>query len=189
MKTSAPFTWDFTLDAEGKAVATDGGLIIEGYAANMDVDRQDEAFLPGSFEKALDRYLTTNPVLCYAHKLDRAMGQVLSAKMDGKGLWVRARVDEAEPGTEAADVYRKVESGTIRGFSAGGVFHRKMTPDGPRIHECDLREISIAPVPVNPDTLYRIAGKAFGEDDPDLDAIAAELDAVSATFGRALAAL
>jgi HK97 family phage prohead protease len=186
MKTSAPFTWDFALD--GKAVAADGGLVVEGYAANFDLDRQNEAFLPGAFESALDRYLTTNPVVCYAHKLDRAMGQVLSAKLDGKGLFVKARIDEAEPNTEAADVYRKVESGTIRGFSVGGVFHRKQTPAGPRIHECDLREISIAPVPVSPESIYKLAGKAFG-DDPDLDAILAQLEDVSGAFQRATAAL
>lgn len=190
MKTSAPFTWDFALD--GKAVASDKGLVVEGYAANFDTDRQNEAFLPGAFEKALDRYLSTNPVVCYAHKLDRAMGQVLSAKLDGKGLYVKARIDEAEPNTEAADVYRKVASGTIRGFSVGGVFHRKLTPAGPRIHECDLREISIAPVPVSPESLYRLAGKAFGDGDFTQDALrelAEALENVSRTFERANSAL
>lgn len=188
MKTAAPYTWDFALDGKAVAEETAGGLVIEGYAANFDKDRQSEAFLPGAFERSLDRYLTTNPVLCYTHKLDRAMGQVLSAKLDGKGLYVKARVDEAEPGTEAADVYRKVASGTIRGFSVGGVFHRKQTPAGPRIHDCDIREISIAPVPVAPETLYKLAGKAFGQE-PDLDAIAAQLSDVNALFERVSAAL
>lgn len=188
MKTEATFQWDFALDHEGKAVSSADGLMIEGYAANFDLDRQREAFLPGAFEKALDRYVSTNPVVCYAHDLKRAMGQVVSAKLDGKGLYVKARIDPAEPGTEAADIFRKVETGTIRGFSVGGVFHRKATPDGPRIHECDLREISIAPVPVHPESLYRLAGKAFG-DDSELEQLDEALAGLRGTFKTLNAAI
>lgn len=189
MKLDAPFTFDFGLD--GKAVtelADDGALRIEGYAADFTKDRQDEAFIPGAFEAGLDKYLNDNPILCYHHHYDQALGQVESAKLDGKGLYVKARLDAPEPGTEAADIFRKVKTGTIRGFSVGGMFHRKETPLGPRIHTADLAEISITPLPVGGANLFKLAGKAFGTE-PDMAAAISALDELFTTLGEAAAAL
>lgn len=192
MKDSAPFTFDFALD--GKAVVEevpeDSGLRIEGYAAGFNTDRMDEAFLPGAFEKSLKTYMETNPILCYHHHYDQALGVVEEAKLDGKGLFVKARLDAPEPGTPLADVYNKVKSGTIKGFSVGGIFKRKQTPRGPRIHTADIAEISVTPLPMEPGSLFALAGKAFGTE-PDLsqhiDALSALFDNLSELTGKAMA--
>jgi len=174
VKEQAPFELGFTLD--GKAVtaqAPDGKLRIEGYAATLGLDRKDEAFLPGVFEKGLDKYFRDNPVLLYHHQYDKALGTVEDVKLDQKGLFVKAALDPPAPGSWAEDVYNKVKSGTIKGFSIGGIFKRKMTPHGVRVHEADFAEISVTPLPLEAGSLFALAGKAFGNDAEEEKAIAA----------------
>jgi HK97 family phage prohead protease len=134
VKEQATFQFDFALDADASVELEGKALRIEGYAAGFDRDREGEAFMPGVFDKGLEKYFKRNPVLCYHHHTDQALGVVEEAKLDGKGLFVKAKLDDPEPGTPLADVYNKVKSGTIKGFSVGGIFRRKMTPQGPRIH-------------------------------------------------------
>lgn len=158
----ADFQFGFTLGE--KAIATEeenGDLIIEGLAADFGLDRQDEAFEPGAFEAGLKSYMESNPILLYHHKSDTALGQVTEANLTPDGLHVKARVDAPEPGTMIADYYRKIKNGTLRAFSVGGKFSRHMTPKGPRIFKCDMGELSITPYPVNPRTIFAVAGKAF----------------------------
>jgi HK97 family phage prohead protease len=192
MKDTASFTFDFALD--GKAVVeaeSDGRLRVEGYAAGFDRDREGEAFMPQVFERGLAKYFQTNPILCYHHHTDQALGVVEEARLDGKGLFVKAVLDNPEPGTQLADVWNKVKSGTIKGFSVGGIFKRMMTPQGPRIHEADVAEISVTPVPMEPGSLFALAGKAFGTDTELEDAITA-LDGLFSTLeglaGKAVSA-
>lgn len=168
----AEFQFGFSLDAKAvEAVeADDGSVLISGYAADFDLDRQDEAFEPGAFETGLKAYLTSNPILLYHHKSDTALGQVTSAIIDSKGMFIEARVDSPEPNTVIADYVRKIKSGTLRAFSVGGKFYRHMTAKGPRIHRADIGEISITPYPVNPRTLFAVAGKAFESGDQNDEA-------------------
>jgi HK97 family phage prohead protease len=148
-----------TFDLEGKAMTTTGGLTIEGQAGGISVDRAGEAFLPGVLEAGLRRYLK-NPVLVYHHKTDQALGVVEQAKVGPGGeLIVRARLDDPEPGTPLADVWRKVKSGTIKGLSVGGIFKRKMTPQGMRIYSAEIVEISVTPVPMEPGSLFTLSGR------------------------------
>lgn len=181
MKDSAPFTFDFALDSQAVVELEGKALRIEGYAAGFDRDRENEAFERGVFDKGLEKYFQRNPILCYHHHTDQALGVVEEAKLDGKGLFVKAKLDDPEPGTPLADVWNKVKSGTIKGFSVGGIFKRKMTPHGPRIYNADVAEISVTPVPMEPGSLFALAGKAFGVE-PDLDAAIIALD----KFGKAL---
>lgn len=188
MKESAAFTFDFALDADARVELEGKALRIEGYAAGFDRDRENEAFERGVFDKGLEKYFQRNPILCYHHHTDQALGVVEEAKLDGKGLFVKARLDDPEPGTPLADVYNKVKSGTIKGFSVGGIFKRKMTPKGPRIHEADVAEISVTPVPMEPGSLFALAGKAFGTEEEleaELAALAKFEAAVTALEGKA----
>jgi HK97 family phage prohead protease len=191
MKDSAEFTFDFALDAESRVELDGKALRIEGYAAGFNRDREGEAFMPGVFDKGLEKYFKRNPVLCYHHHTDQALGVVEDAKLDGKGLFVKARLDDPEPGTPLADVWNKVKSGTIKGFSVGGIFKRTMTPQGPRIHTADVAEISVTPVPMEPGSLFALAGKAFGSDTELDDAISGltELfDTLEGLAGKAVSA-
>lgn len=167
MRTSADFQLDVVLDTKAAVHEQDDGTtIIEGLASDFDFDRADEAFEPGVWEEA-EKAFMRNPILLYHHKPDTAVGRVLEVThKPGEGMWVKALIDAPEPGTFVADVVRKVRSGTIRAFSVGGIFKRRQGADGkPRIHKVDWRELSITPLPVNPRTLFSVAGKAFEEDD------------------------
>lgn len=183
----ADFEFGFTLGQ--KAVVTegdDGTVYIEGFASDFGLDRQEEAFLPGAFEEGLKSYMESNPILLYHHKSDTALGQVVEAKLLGEGLHVKARVDAPEPGTMVADYVRKIKNGTLRAFSVGGKFYRKMTEQGPRIFKCDLGEISVTPYPVNPRTLFSVAGKAF--EGAETKPITVE-DVTLSTYAERLAAI
>lgn len=184
MKTSAPFQYDFVLDGKGAVIEEDDHLIVEGYAADFGFDRQDEAFEPGAFDAGMKAFMATNPILCYHHKYDIALGEVLEWEKKAAGPWVKARVDKPEAGTDLMDVYRKIKSGVIKGFSIGGKFHRRTDEEGrTRIHKCDVAELSITPLPINPRTLFAVAGKAFGED-PDLDQAEAAVARLDEVFAR-----
>ena len=198
LKLDAPYTLDFILERKADSGRDDDGSVyIEGYASDFGLDRQDEAFEPNAFKKGMANFMK-NPVVLYHHKMDEALGQVTEFDNRPEGLWVKARLDEAEPGTKAADIIRKVLSGTIRGMSVGGRFHRRIGSDGkPRIHTADIRELSLTPMPVNPRTLLAVAGKAFDDDeleadDPgavDLKGLHDRLTALSEVFDRVEAQL
>lgn len=177
----ADFRYDFVLDQKATDITEDenGDLWIEGYASDFGVDRQDEAFEPGAFDRGLKSFMERNPVLLYHHKFDQALGQIVSSSLDDVGLWVKARVDKPAAGSWAEDVFNKVKRGTIKGFSVGGLFKRRNTPDGPRIFDCDLAEISVTPFPINPRTTFAVtAGKAFENVEvPDLPKIKGEVRA------------
>jgi len=172
------FDWEFVVDGKAVVSSEDGDLYIEGYASDFDIDRDGEYIAPDALQKALDSYMR-NPVLCYHHKMSDAMGQVVEASVDGKGLWIKARVDAPEPGTEAANRFRQVAKGTLRGFSIGGFFKKAVNKGRTMINEIDLVEISLTPTPVNPRTLGSVVGKALNSE-VKLDTSALD------TFERAL---
>lgn len=158
--------FDFIPDRKSAVSATeDGDLIIEGLASDWMMDRMDEAFEPGAFDAGMKAFMDTNPILCYHHQYDKALGQVLEMKRLPEGLWVRARVDKPAPGSWAEDIFAKIKRGTIRAFSVGGRWHRRKGPDGqPRIYKADMAELSVTPLGINPRTLFAVAGKAFSDE-------------------------
>lgn len=190
MLDSAPFVLDLSLDT--KAASDGDDLYIEGWASDFEIDRQDEAFEPGAFEKSIQKFLSTNPALLYHHDYSKALGIVEQLDLRPEGLWMRARVDAPAPGSWAEDVVRKIRKGTIKGLSVGGLFKRRRGPDGrPRIFDADLAEISVTPLPVNPRTLMAVAAKAFASPpaDTDEEAVLAWFDAQLEAAGKSLDAL
>lgn len=150
-------------------------LTISGLASNFDLDRQGDRMARTAFDRALKRYLTTNPILLYSHRYEMPMGKVTRAEVNDEGLYVEAELPKPEPGTEAANVWRLVKAGVVRAFSVGAVFSRRVIGGVKTIIDADLREISIAPVGVVPNALFSVqAGKAFG-DAPSLEAVEREV--------------
>ncbi len=199
MKETAPFTLDLGLEQKGVTDDGDGDIYFEGWASDFGMDRQDEAFEPGAFQKSIERFLGTNPVLLYHHDYGKALGQVEALDLRDEGLWMRARIDRPTPGSWAEDVVAKIKKGTIKGLSVGGLFKRRKGPDGkPRIFDADLAEISMTPLPVNPRTIGAVAAKAFSSDEGEvtadgeqlvLDWFDAQLTAAKANFDRVEKAL
>jgi HK97 family phage prohead protease len=182
MKTSA----DFLLDTKANVYEDDGSLYIEGFASDALPDRQDEFFDPDAFDASIKSYLDTNPVLLYHHDPSRALGRVLELRKQPDGLWMKAVIDPPTPGSWAEDVFNKVKRGTIKGLSVGGKFYRRVMNGKPMIHKADLMEISVTPMPVNPRTLFAVAGKAF-DDLPSEDAETALESQISESLGRVAA--
>lgn len=196
------FTFPFVL--EGKALDTptveeleDGDLIIEGWAADFDgVDRQQENFAPGAFERGIKSFLNGTASLNYHHKHDHVLGKVLSLEEretpDRHGLWLRARVDGALKESPLAHIYHQIRRGTLKGLSVGGFFHRAMTNLGKRIVDMDFTEISVTNVPVHARPAFAVvAGKALEDfavepeatiDDEALASLDRALDSLSEAF-------
>ena len=188
----AEFTLDATLPHDAKSVIQreDGDLIIEGYASDFGIDRQDEAFEPGAFSKGIEAFLSGTAPLLYHHHNDQQLGRVLELEPRSDGLWMKAIVAKPAATSPLLDTYEKIRRGMMRGLSVRGFFRKRSGPGGTRIHEADLAEISVTPIPVNPRTLFEVAQKAFDEADEDLEAEAAALRArLQAKFDDAQKAL
>lgn len=168
------FQFDFSL--EGKAVEgseeltpvvaelDDGDLLIQGWASNFEgIDRQGENFAEGAFQRGIKSFLEAGGPLCFHHKHDHNIGKVLSLKeVEGKGLWMEARVDKQEPTSPLHYIYSGIKKGSMRGLSVGGFFKRAWTAAGRRIADMDFTEISVTPVPVHTRTGFAVvAGKAL----------------------------
>lgn len=167
--TPVPFTFDVDMKAINADGATmfelgDGDLLIEGWGANYDLDREDEAFADGAFTRGIKTFLSGNAPLCYHHKMDQVIGRVISAEpVAGKGIKIRAVVDRQPENSPLRHIYEGIKKGRINGFSVGGIFKRIMGTDGlPRINDVDILEWSATPIPVGKGTQFSvIAGKAL----------------------------
>lgn len=167
------FRYDFAL--EGKAVGDqtvtveeNGDLTIEGYAAVFEgMDRENENFTDGAFQRGIKSFLEGQAGLCYHHKHDKLLGKVTHlSEEQGKGLKMTARVDGAiKTHPELGTYYQQIKNGSLNALSVGGFFKRKLTEMGQKIVGCDFTEISVTPVPVHPGTRFSVvAGKALTAD-------------------------
>lgn len=173
------FQYVFDFIPEGKALEDgsteqvvteneDGDLIIEGFAAVFEGnDRQGENFTDGAFQRGIKSFLGGQAALCYHHKHDKCLGKVLELEeVEGKGLRMKARVDGAiKSHPELGTYYEQIRKGTLNALSVGGFFKRKLTPNGWKISDTDMTEISVTPVPVHAGTHFGVlAGKALASD-------------------------
>lgn len=141
-----------------------GDLLIEGWAANFEgLDRQNENFVEGAFKRGIKAFLENGGALCFHHQRDKSVGRVLDLKeVEGKGLWMKARVDYQEEGSPLRHIYNGVKKRSIRGLSVGGFFKRAMHQGRQMISDMDFTEISVTPVSVHPKTSFAVvAGKAL----------------------------
>lgn len=158
---SKDFLFDLGFVADAKALdegererfeaqLDEGDILIAGYGANFDVDRQNEAFADTKgIEDGLKQFLAGEATLAYHHKHDHVLGKVLAADVvPGKGVRVVARVDKQPESSPLRYLYDQVKKGTLNALSFGGFFKRAITPDGPRIVGADFTELSITGVPV-----------------------------------------
>lgn len=168
MKTlvDVPFTFDLELKAVGTQVVEqleDGDLLIEGWGATLDVDREDEAFTDGAFTKGLKKFLSGGAPLCWHHKYDQVIGKVVHAeRIPGRGVWVKAIVDKQPETSPLYPAYQAIKRGRANGLSVGGIFKRIMTELGPRINDVDIMEWSATATPVGSTATFSVvAGKAL----------------------------
>lgn len=185
------FQYDFTLEgkAADQAVVTqldDGDLLIEGYASVFEgLDRHGENFEDGAFDKGIHEFVNGQGALCYHHKFDQGIGTVLDLQNhEGKGLWMRARVDKQETSSPLYYIYNGIKKGTYKGLSVGGFFTRAIREGVQKIVDVDFAEISVTPVSMHPKTSFSVvAGKALQNEEPEApDADLAALTALAASL-------
>jgi HK97 family phage prohead protease len=158
---------------------SDGDLIIEGFAADFSgVDREDENFTDGAFQRGIKSFLDGPASLCYHHKHAMVLGKVLNLEeVPGRGLKMRARIDGAiKNHPELGVIYEQIKRGTLTALSVGGFFKRKLTNAGHRICDVDFTEISVTGVPVHTGPAFAVvAGKALQARSEALEVIESEL--------------
>lgn len=151
-----------------------GDIVISGYAAVWDgVDRTDENFIEGAFQRGIKSFLTRQASLAFHHRHDHGIGRVLELREDSTGLWMKARVDFQPESSPLRYIYNGIKRGTYNALSVGGYFNRRLTASGWRIDAVDITEISVTHVPAHSGTHFNVvAGKALRE------AAAHDIDAV-----------
>ena len=130
----------------------DSGLFF-GYASTYDVDLQNDVVMPGAFSRTLKQKPDV-PIL-WCHRMDSPIGVCQDAREDRRGLAVTGQLVLSVP--LAAQARDLMKAGAVKGLSigysvpAGGWKDRH---DGVReLHDVDLLEWSLVPLPANPHAL------------------------------------
>jgi HK97 family phage prohead protease/HK97 family phage major capsid protein len=143
-----------------KSTATDGktaSITIEGYASTTDIDRQGDVVPVSVWEKGIQNYLK-NPVILAYHDHSEPVGRMVEHRIDGKGLWIKARISWA-----ASEVFNLVKDGVLTAFSIGfRIVDAEYNSAAELfvVKELELHEISVVSVPANQNTLFSLS-KAF----------------------------
>jgi HK97 family phage prohead protease len=161
---STAFTTGLILDEKAHVTEDDGDIYIEGLAAALGLDDQDEYFTEGALTAAAAAFMAQpNRPLLFHHKPDQQLGEVLELEPRPEGLWMKARIDRPADSSPLLDVYNKVKRGTMKGLSVAGRFYGGPTPQGMRLNRALFREISVTPFPIHPETLAEVSQKAVQE--------------------------
>lgn len=139
------------------AEEADAPLQISGYASTVDVDRHGDVVPASVWERGLENYLK-NPVILAYHDHTQPVGRMTEHKIDGRGLWVKAKISKA-----AEKVYQLVKDEVLTAFSIG--FRIKDAEYNTAaevfvVKELELHEISLVSIPANQNTLFNLA-KSF----------------------------
>jgi HK97 family phage prohead protease len=150
---SVPITEPVPGDDKATRIVDYRDVVIEGYASTFvgttERDRGGDYVLPGAFDKTLTAF-RKNPVMLIDHRnsVDHLAGSWEKLDINARGLAVRGKISNA-PGLR--DLRYRLVEGHLKGLSIGGIWYYK--DDGYGIEEAELFEISLTPVPMNPDSL------------------------------------
>lgn len=142
----------------------DGDILIEGYAADFEVDRQGEKFLPDAFDEAIAKAADGGIPLLLEHNNNQPLGLVEKLERRDEGLWLRGRIAAkavADAWDGAKGKVELIRRGVMKGLSVRGHSWGRMGSTGPEIGHIDLAEVSITPVPVQPGALFAVVQKSM----------------------------
>jgi HK97 family phage prohead protease len=159
-----------TVPVEWKAGKDPGE--VEGYAAVFgNVDLQGDLIVKGAFKRTLQNWAKAKSRIPLvdghlAGDTDRLLGSVSEAKENTTGLWFRAVFSSA---ARAQDARTKAVEGHLSGVSIGwlpvpGGIDFSETAEGVVrvLKEIRLLEISLTPIPANPEAVLTSAKTAIG---------------------------
>jgi HK97 family phage prohead protease len=163
---SVPFTKTKAVNIEAK----EGDLVLTGYASTWQLDRDGEMVLPGAFQKSMQTYLDSNPVVLWQHNMDWPIGVIKTAEEDETGLLVTAVIPRPPEGAAEwhTSAFALINAGVVRTFSIGGYFWREMADTaGPEgypiifIREVEWLETSCVSIPANAGSIFEAAQKSI----------------------------
>ena len=119
--------------------------MVWGYASTEAEDDQGETVTRAALTAALDDYMRFANI----REMHRpsAVGVATEAAVDDKGLYLGARIVDA-------DAWRKVAEGVYKGFSIGGRVTARDPADRRLITGLRLTEISVVDRPANPEAVF-----------------------------------
>lgn len=150
---------DFTLTDIEEVSANE--WIIEGYASTWTKDNGNDRIELGAFLKTIEARFTgpkkrgkSKVKVLWQHETDEIIGQLLEAKEDAKGLFVRIRLIQDEVFPLARKAYILAKLGELDSFSIGYsvVSYRIEEEDGVKVRvitELKWYEVSIVTFPMN----------------------------------------
>ena len=127
--------------------------MVFGYASTEALDQQGEIVRLEALEAALPEYMRFANIR-EMHQ-PSAVGVAKEAAIDGKGLWLRARVVDER-------AWEKVKAGVYKGFSIGGSVTARDPENRKIITGVDLTEISLVDRPANPEAVFEMVKRAEG---------------------------
>lgn len=132
-------------------------------ASTAAVDSHDEIV---EQDWQLDRY-KANPVVLYAHQSrELPIGHCVQVGVVRGALECTVRFETAEANPKADQVYRMVKSGSLRAVSVGFIpgdvrMETRSGRDVIVLSNNALHEISVVPIPSNPEALAKVRAKAL----------------------------
>lgn len=147
-------TYKTITDANGVIVDYQD-VIIAGYAATFDVDRDGEQITPSAFDKGLKPFLK-NPVMLVDHVRDVAhmAGSYSVTYADNKGLFVEGKLSNSP---HVKHTRFLVVEGHLKTLSIAGRFKMSYTDaKTAQALEVEVREISLVVVPANEKALFKV---------------------------------
>src|SRR5436190_23551238 len=92
------------------------GLLLRGYASTWTEGPVQDRMSPYSLDAAVKRYMATNPILLYQHKVNLPpIGKVIKAEIHrAKGLWIEAILPKPKEGTFAYEVWESAKNGLLK---------------------------------------------------------------------------
>lgn len=146
-------------------VKDDDKRLIEGYASVQVKDLQGDYVPIDTMKKAMIDFIDRGGVLAYGHS-NHIIGKILSFWVDDydgkKGVKILAKIYNGDK--FADEVWNKIKSGDLKGFSIGGIVDDVVEKDGMRVlKDLTLHEISVVSEPANPDAIIEDYSFAKGE--------------------------
>lgn len=136
-------------------------------ASHISKDRDGEKILPSSF-KNLDNYLTSNPIILWAHDYSKPpVAKATSGKITKDALLLDIEFAKTDFAKEIKYLY---DNGFMSSFSIGFIPKNwDRDADGTLVYtECEILETSCVPVPANAQANIMRSVKSAGVDLPEI---------------------
>lgn len=150
--------------------------VIEGYGSTFggEPDAYGDIIAPGAFAASLSEHKAqgTTPLMLWAHHMDEPIGKWTEFHEDGRGLFLRGKINLAT--TRGADAYAHLRADDLSGLSIGYTVNEGGLEYGKShgtylLTSLSLQEVSVVAIGANRNA--RVTGvKSFGSK-PELEAI------------------